>query len=75
MQTRIAQVEKRLQLIKSRSDGLKDEQETLTEEYLKLKQQVKSKNNVHKEQEVFVLRGLMDNSLHGFKNKFKLKHG
>lgn len=75
MQTRIAQVEKRLQLIKRRSDGLKDEQETLTEQYLKLKQQVKSKNKVHKEQEVFVLRGLMYNGLHGFKNKFKLKHG
>ncbi|XP_037550761.1 structural maintenance of chromosomes protein 6 [Nematolebias whitei] len=57
-QTRIAQAEKRLQLIKRRSDGLKEEQETLTEEYLKLKQQVKSKSKAHKEQELVYVRAL-----------------
>ncbi|XP_017277077.1 structural maintenance of chromosomes protein 6 [Kryptolebias marmoratus] len=57
-QTKIVQVEKRLQLIKKRSDSLKEEQKTLTGDNLKLKQQVKNISKAHKEQELVYFRAL-----------------
>ncbi|XP_013869624.1 structural maintenance of chromosomes protein 6, partial [Austrofundulus limnaeus] len=57
-QTKVVQVEKKLQLIKKKSDTLKEQQKTLTEDNLKLKQQVKSISKAHKEQELVYVRAL-----------------
>lgn len=55
-QTKVIQVEKKLQCIKSRTDGLREEQDSLSEENLKLKEQVKVISRAHKEQEVLIGR-------------------
>ena len=51
-QTKVIQVEKTLQCIKSRIDSLREERESLSEDNLKLKEQVKVIRKAHKEQEV-----------------------
>lgn len=51
-QTKVIQVEKRLQCIKTTSDSLREEQDSLSEEIVKLKEQVKVVSRAHKEQEV-----------------------
>ncbi|XP_028250414.1 structural maintenance of chromosomes protein 6 isoform X2 [Parambassis ranga] len=58
LQTKIVQVEKKLQLIKNKSDGLREEQESLSEDNLKMKEQVKICSKAHKEQEVVYFRAL-----------------
>ncbi|XP_041828358.1 structural maintenance of chromosomes protein 6 [Melanotaenia boesemani] len=57
-QTKIIQLEKKLQVIKSRTDSLREEQESLTEDKLKLKQQGKSIGKAYKEQELVYFRAL-----------------
>ena len=51
-QNKIVQTEKKLQVIKSRTDGQREEQVSLSEDNLKLKEQVKIGSEAHKEQEV-----------------------
>uniref|UniRef100_A0A1A8BN31 Structural maintenance of chromosomes 6 n=1 Tax=Nothobranchius kadleci TaxID=1051664 RepID=A0A1A8BN31_NOTKA len=51
-QTTILQVENKLQLLKKRTEGLKEEGGSLTEDSLRLKQQAKSINKAAKEQEL-----------------------
>ncbi|XP_051247167.1 structural maintenance of chromosomes protein 6 [Dicentrarchus labrax] len=57
-QTRVTQVEKKLQCIKSRVDSLKEEQESLSQDSVKLKEQVKTISKAHKEQELVYFRAL-----------------
>ncbi|XP_044022081.1 structural maintenance of chromosomes protein 6 isoform X2 [Siniperca chuatsi] len=57
-QTKVIQVEKKLQCIKSRIDSLREEQESLSEDSLKLKEQVKVNSKAHKEQELVYFRAL-----------------
>ncbi|KAG7229117.1 hypothetical protein INR49_013059 [Caranx melampygus] len=57
-QTKVIQVEKRLQCIKTRSDSLREEQESLSEEIVKLKEQVKVVSRAHKEQELVYFRAV-----------------
>lgn len=52
LQTKIIQLEKKLQCIKSKIDTLREEQESLSENNVKLKEQVKSISKAHKDQEV-----------------------
>lgn len=53
-QTKVIQVEKKLQGIKSRMDSLREEQESLSVDSLRLKEQVKAISKAHKEQEVLI---------------------
>lgn len=48
------QVEKKLQCVKSRIDSLREEQESLSEANLKLREQVKVISRAHQEQEVLI---------------------
>ncbi|KAM7403488.1 hypothetical protein PAMA_004105 [Pampus argenteus] len=57
-QTKVIQVEKTLQCIKRRIDSVRDEQESLSEDNLKLKEQVKIVRKSHKEQELVYFRAL-----------------
>ncbi|XP_063356281.1 structural maintenance of chromosomes protein 6 isoform X2 [Pelmatolapia mariae] len=57
-QTKIIQLEKKLQCIKSKIDTLREEQESLSEDNVKLKEQVKSISKAHKDQEVVYFRAL-----------------
>ncbi|XP_070776226.1 structural maintenance of chromosomes protein 6 [Enoplosus armatus] len=57
-QTKVMQVEKKLQCIKSRVDSLREEEESLSEDNLKLKEQVKANSKVYKEQELVYFRAL-----------------
>ncbi|KAI3367517.1 hypothetical protein L3Q82_026369, partial [Scortum barcoo] len=57
-QTMATQVEKKLQYVKSRIDTLRVEQVSLSEDSLKLKEQVKIINKAHKEQELIYFRAL-----------------
>lgn len=52
LQTKIIQLEKKLQCIKSKIDTLREEQESLSEDNVKLKEQVKIISKAHKDQEV-----------------------
>lgn len=51
-QTRVTHIEKKLQCIRGRVDGLREEQESLSGDSLRLKEQVKIISKAHKEQEV-----------------------
>jgi len=62
-QSKVTQVEKKRQLIKSRVDGMRREQESLSGDNLRLKEQVKVVGRAHKEQEV--LTGKCDNMSSG----------
>lgn len=53
LQSKLAQTEKRLQVIKKRADSLREEHKSLREDNLNFKQQAKIVNKAHKEQEVF----------------------
>ncbi|XP_072220998.1 structural maintenance of chromosomes protein 6 [Leuresthes tenuis] len=57
-QNKIVQTEKKLQVIKSRTDGQREEQVSLSEDNLKLKEQVKISSEAHKEQELVYFRAL-----------------
>ncbi|XP_071752212.2 structural maintenance of chromosomes protein 6 [Centroberyx gerrardi] len=57
-QTRVIQVEKKLQNVKCKIDSLREEQESLSEDNLKLKEQVKANSKAHKEQELVYFRAL-----------------
>nr|XP_046268736.1 structural maintenance of chromosomes protein 6 [Scatophagus argus]XP_046268738.1 structural maintenance of chromosomes protein 6 [Scatophagus argus] len=57
-QTRVTQVEKRLQCVKSRIDSLRDEQESISRDSLKLKEQMKLISKAHQEQELVYFRAL-----------------
>ncbi|KAM4724558.1 structural maintenance of chromosomes protein 6 [Anableps anableps] len=57
-QSKLAQTEKRLQVIKTRADSLRDEQKSLREDNLNFKQQAKITNKAHKEQELVYFRAL-----------------
>uniref|UniRef100_A0A668AX34 Structural maintenance of chromosomes 6 n=1 Tax=Myripristis murdjan TaxID=586833 RepID=A0A668AX34_9TELE len=48
----VIQVEKKLQNLKCKIDSLREEQESLSEENLKLKEQIKANGKAHKEQEL-----------------------
>ncbi|XP_034418531.1 structural maintenance of chromosomes protein 6 isoform X4 [Cyclopterus lumpus] len=61
-QSKVTQVEKKHQCIKSRVDSMRQEQESLSEDNLRLKEQVKVVSKAHKEQELVYFRAL---------NKFK----
>lgn len=52
LQTKIIQLEKKLQCIKSKIDTLREEQESLSEDNVKLKEQAKIISKAHKDQEV-----------------------
>lgn len=54
MQTRVTQVENKLQDVKSRFDSLREEQESLSRDNHKLKEQMKTISKAHKEQEVLI---------------------
>ncbi|KAM7376228.1 hypothetical protein PAMP_005971 [Pampus punctatissimus] len=56
--TKVIQVEKTLQCIKRRIDSLREEQESLSEDNLKLKEQVKIVRKSYKEQELVYFRAL-----------------
>ncbi|XP_059209079.1 structural maintenance of chromosomes protein 6 [Centropristis striata] len=58
VQTKVTQVEKKFQCVKSRVDGLRKEQESLSEDSLKLKEQMKVISKAHKEQELVYFRAL-----------------
>ncbi|XP_034418530.1 structural maintenance of chromosomes protein 6 isoform X3 [Cyclopterus lumpus] len=60
--SKVTQVEKKHQCIKSRVDSMRQEQESLSEDNLRLKEQVKVVSKAHKEQELVYFRAL---------NKFK----
>lgn len=51
-QIKVTQAEKKLQDLQGQIGSLREEQETLSEENLKLKEQVKATSKAHKEQEV-----------------------
>uniref|UniRef100_A0A3B3YQ43 Structural maintenance of chromosomes protein 6 n=1 Tax=Poecilia mexicana TaxID=48701 RepID=A0A3B3YQ43_9TELE len=57
-QSKLAQMEKRLQVIKKRADSLREEQKLLKEDNLNFKQQAKIVNKAHKEQELVYFRAL-----------------
>ncbi|XP_035766941.1 structural maintenance of chromosomes protein 6 [Neolamprologus brichardi] len=57
-QTKIIQLEKKLQCIKSKIDTLREEQESLSEDNVKLKEQAKIISKAHKDQEVVYFRAL-----------------
>ncbi|KAM6917310.1 structural maintenance of chromosomes protein 6 [Lycodopsis pacificus] len=57
-QSEVTQVEKTLQYIKSRVDGMRQEQESLSEDNLRLKEEVKVVSKAHKEQELVYFRAL-----------------
>lgn len=57
-QSKVTQVEKKRQLIKSRVDGMRREQESLSGDNLRLKEQVKVVGRAHKEQELVYFRAL-----------------
>ncbi|KAK5603295.1 hypothetical protein CRENBAI_010760 [Crenichthys baileyi] len=57
-QSKLVQTEKRLQIIKKRTDSLRDEQKSLREDHLNFKQQAKITNKAHKEQELVYFRAL-----------------
>ncbi|XP_040916614.1 structural maintenance of chromosomes protein 6 isoform X1 [Toxotes jaculatrix] len=57
-QTKVIQVEKKLQCIKNRIESLTEEQESLSEDNLKLKEQVKIISKAHKEQELVYFRAV-----------------
>ncbi|XP_071354182.1 structural maintenance of chromosomes protein 6 isoform X2 [Trachinotus anak] len=57
-QTKVIQIEKRLQSIKSRIDSLREEQESQSEDSLALKEQVKVISKAHKEQELVYFRAV-----------------
>ncbi|XP_029900148.1 structural maintenance of chromosomes protein 6 [Myripristis murdjan] len=57
-QTKVIQVEKKLQNLKCKIDSLREEQESLSEENLKLKEQIKANGKAHKEQELVYFRAL-----------------
>ncbi|XP_026195156.1 structural maintenance of chromosomes protein 6 isoform X1 [Anabas testudineus] len=57
-QTKVIQVEKKLQCIKSRMDRLREEQESLSQDSVKLKEQVKAISKAHKDQELVYYRAL-----------------
>ncbi|XP_039992840.1 structural maintenance of chromosomes protein 6 isoform X2 [Xiphias gladius] len=57
-QTKLIQVEKKLQFIKSRVDSLREEKESITEDNLKLKEQMKVISKAHKEQELVYFRAV-----------------
>ncbi|XP_068436036.1 structural maintenance of chromosomes protein 6 [Clinocottus analis] len=57
-QTKVTQVEKTLQRIKSRVDSMRREKESLSEDSLRLKDQVKVVSKAHKEQELVYFRAL-----------------
>ncbi|XP_038155510.1 structural maintenance of chromosomes protein 6 [Cyprinodon tularosa] len=57
-QSKLAETEKRLQVIKKRADGLREEQKSLREDNLTFKQQAKITNKAHKEQELVYFRAL-----------------
>lgn len=59
MQTKVTQVEKKLHSIKSRVDSLREKQESLSSDKLRLKEQMKIFSKAHKEQEVLI--GKSDN--------------
>ncbi|TKS86990.1 Structural maintenance of chromosomes protein 6 [Collichthys lucidus] len=57
-QTRVTHIEKKLQCIRGRVDGLREEQESLSGDSLRLKEQVKIISKAHKEQEIVYFRAL-----------------
>ncbi|XP_037602346.1 structural maintenance of chromosomes protein 6 [Sebastes umbrosus] len=57
-QSKVIQVEKKLQCIKCRVDSVSQEQGSLSEDNLKLKEQVKVISKAHKEQELVFFRAL-----------------
>ncbi|KAM9341065.1 structural maintenance of chromosomes protein 6 [Symphorus nematophorus] len=57
-QTRVTQVEKKLQCVRSRVDSLREEQEALSGDNLRLKEQMKIISKAHKEQELVYFRAL-----------------
>ncbi|XP_047467829.1 structural maintenance of chromosomes protein 6 isoform X2 [Mugil cephalus] len=57
-QNKIIQVEKKLQFIRSRTDNLREEQDSMLEGNLKLREQVKVIRKAHKEQELVYFRAL-----------------
>ncbi|KAL6105278.1 uncharacterized protein ACO6RY_06840 [Pungitius sinensis] len=57
-QSKLTQVEKRIQCIESRVDGMRQERETLSDDSLKLREQVKVVCKAHKEQELVYFRAL-----------------
>ncbi|XP_068577685.1 structural maintenance of chromosomes protein 6 [Cebidichthys violaceus] len=57
-QSKVTQVEKTLHCIKSRVDSMRQEQESLSEDSLRLKEQVKVVGKAHKEQELVFFRAL-----------------
>ncbi|XP_029282466.1 structural maintenance of chromosomes protein 6 [Cottoperca gobio] len=57
-QTKLTHAEKKLQCMKSRVDGVGQEQESLSEDNLKLKEQMKLISRAHKEQELVYFRAL-----------------
>uniref|UniRef100_A0A3B3U6Y0 Structural maintenance of chromosomes protein 6 n=1 Tax=Poecilia latipinna TaxID=48699 RepID=A0A3B3U6Y0_9TELE len=57
-QSKLTQMEKRLQVIKKRADSLREEQKLLKEDNLNFKQQAKIVNKAHKEQELVYFRAL-----------------
>ncbi|XP_032356707.1 structural maintenance of chromosomes protein 6 isoform X1 [Etheostoma spectabile] len=57
-QTMVIQIEKKLQCINSRVTSMKKEQESLSEDHLNLKEQVKAVSKVHKEQELVYFRAV-----------------
>uniref|UniRef100_A0A3Q0RNA1 Structural maintenance of chromosomes 6 n=1 Tax=Amphilophus citrinellus TaxID=61819 RepID=A0A3Q0RNA1_AMPCI len=54
----LCQLEKKLQFSKSKTDSLREEQVSLSEDNLKLKEQVKSISKAHKDQELVYFRAL-----------------
>uniref|UniRef100_A0A3Q2NT46 Structural maintenance of chromosomes protein 6 n=1 Tax=Fundulus heteroclitus TaxID=8078 RepID=A0A3Q2NT46_FUNHE len=57
-QSKLVQTEKMLQVIKKRTDSLREEQKSLREDNLNFKQQAKITNKAHKEQELVYFRAL-----------------
>ncbi|XP_033499479.1 structural maintenance of chromosomes protein 6 [Epinephelus lanceolatus] len=57
-QTKVTQAQKKLQCIKSRADSLRKEQESLSEDSRRFKEQMKVISKAHKEQELVYFRAL-----------------